>query len=466
MLAVVLGAVLFSRAIRPVSGIALALFAVLIVDPLAVLSFGFWLSFGAVTALLYSLGQRPGAQRHWRQWGRAQWAVALGLLPLLLLLFGRASLIAPLVNLVAVPLFSLVLLPGVLIASFLGLVTGLEQPLIALATLLEWGFDLLHAASGWSWATTTVSLRPIWVWAAAFSGAVLLLAPRGLPGRWLGLVLLLSVPMERPEAPGPGEVRFTLLDVGQGLAAVVRTSRHTLVYDTGPRFPSGFNTGSAVVLPYLRSQGIGRIDTLVVSHADQDHAGGLAGLKGRIPIDRVLSGEADRIASDSALPCIAGTVWHWDGVDFGILHPVDAELEGNDSSCVLRVSTGDTSVLLTGDIGASVEADLEAAQHERLRSTILVAAHHGSDTSTSTEFLQAVAPRYVLYGVGFANRFGFPSLAVRERVAGFGAQQVSTARTGAIAFRLRADGLEGPWLRRRDERRLWTHRFPETDRPF
>jgi competence protein ComEC len=175
-------------------------------------------------------------------------------------------------------------------------------------------------------------------------------------------------------------------------------------------------------------------------------------------VDRILSGEADRIASDAALPCRAGMGWHWDGVYFEILHPVGAGLEGNDSSCVLRVSTGGASVLLTGDIGAGVEADLVAAQPERLRSTILVAAHHGSGSSTSRVFLEAVAPRYVLYGAGFANRFGVPALAVRERLAASGAEQIETARTGAIAFWLCADGLEGPQLSRRDERRLWTHR--------
>lgn len=463
MLSVVLGAVLFSRTIRPASGIALALVGVLIADPLAVLAYGFWLSFGAVAALLYALGRRPGEGRRWRQWGRAQWAVALGLLPLLLLSFGRASLIAPAVNLVAVPLFSLVLLPGVLIASLLGLVPGLEQPLVVSAGLLEWGFELLDAASRRTWATVNLSWRPAWVWIAAFAGAVLLLAPRGLPGRWLGLILLLALPLVRPPAPDRGEARFTLLDVGQGLAAVVRTGGHTLVYDTGPRFPSGFNTGDAVVLPYLRHEGIGRIDLLVISHGDRDHAGGFAGLSGRVPVDRILGGEADEIPGGSAIPCRAGATWSWDGVDFELLHPFDTGLEGNDSSCVLRVSTGGASVLLTGDISEKVESDLVAERPEHLRSSVLVAAHHGSNTSTGAGFLEAVAPLYVLYGAGFANRFGFPSEAVRGRVAAFGAEQMNTARTGAIAFRLRAAGLEGPWTYRKEDGRLWSHRIDEAD---
>jgi competence protein ComEC len=466
MLAVVLGAVVFSRTIRPASGIVLALIGVLIADPLAVLAYGFWLSFGAVAALLYALGRRLETGAPWRQWGKAQWAVALGLLPLLLLSFGSVSLIAPAVNLIAVPLFSLVLLPGVLIASLLAMVPGLEQPLVVSARLLEWGFELLDVASGWTWATATLSWRPAWVWTAAFAGAVLLLAPRGLPGRWLGLVLLSTLPLVRPAAPDRGEARFTLLDVGQGLAAVVRTGRHTLVYDTGPRFPSGFNTGNAVVLPYLRHEGIGRIDTLVISHGDRDHAGGLAGFIGKVRVDRILGGEADQIPGGAAMPCRAAATWSWDGVVFEVLHPFDAGLEGNDSSCVLRVSTDGASVLLTGDVSMGVEVDLVAERPERLRSSVLVAAHHGSNTSTGAEFLEAVAPLYVLYGAGFANRFGFPAEAVQERVDAFGAEQISTAHTGAIVFRLGASELEGPWMYRREEGRLWTHRGTGADGPF
>ena len=470
MLAVVLGAVLSSRTIRPASGIVLALVGVLILDPRAVLSYGFWLSFGAVAALLYALGQRLAVDGLWSKWGRAQWAVALGLLPLLLLLFGRASLIAPAVNLIAIPLFSLVLLPAVLVASLIGLIPGLELPLVLTAQVLEWGFGLLEAVSGWTWAATTVPWHPGWVWVAAFSGSALLLAPRGLPGRWLGLVLLLPLASVRPPAPGYGEAKFTLLDVGQGLAAVVRTSRHALVYDTGPRFRSGFNTGDAVVRPYLNHEGIGRIDVLVISHGDRDHAGGYSGLNGKISIARILAGEPREIPGRTAARCLAGERWSWDGVDFEILHPPTVGREGNNSSCVLRVSTrgadASASVLLTGDIEADVEGVLVAEQPERLESNILVAGHHGSNTSTSTAFLEAVAPRFVLYAAGFANRFGFPSDAVRERVRVQGAVQLDTGSAGAIVFRLRAAGIEGPWTYRGEKRRLWMHRTQEAGASF
>ncbi len=456
MVAVVLGSVLFSRTLRPATGLVVALVAVLVLDPRAVLSYGFWLSFGAVAALLYALGRRLSGGGWWNRWGRAQWAVALGLLPMLLLLFGRASLIAPVLNLIAVPLFSVLVLPAVLVASLLSLVPGLELPLVLTAHALAWAFGLLQGAATWSWSMTTVTGRPLWVWAAVFAGAWLLLAPRGLPGRWLGLVLLLPLPLVRPPTPAAGEAELTLLDVGQGLSAVVRTRHHTLVYDTGPAFSSGFNTGSAVVLPFLRESGVERIDTLVLSHGDRDHVGGFAGISGAIPIGRVLSGERARLPAAHAEACRAGQGWFWDGVRYDVLHPASAAaVRGNDSSCVLRVATPGASVLLTGDIGGAVEARLAVDAGSALRSTILVAAHHGSASSTTDNFLQAVAPSYVLYATGYADRFGFPTAVVRKRVAKHGAQDLDTAHTGAISFRLRPDGLSGPFLYRRDHRHIW-----------
>jgi len=465
MLAVVLGALLWARTVRPAAGLTLALVGVLLLDPGAVLSYGFWLSFGAVAVLLYTFGRRLPASGIWHRWGRAQWAVALGLLPVLLLFFGRASLIAPLVNLVAVPLFSLVLLPAVLVATPLSLVPGLEGVLIWTAWVMDWGFGLLEAASAWPWAATDLSGRPAWVWLAACAGTILLLAPRGLPGRWPGLVLLLPLALVRPPLPGYGEARFTLLDVGQGLSAVVRTRSHTLIYDLGPSFASGFNTGDAVVMPFLREQGAARADLLILSHADRDHSGGFRGLRGKIPIARVLSGEPGELPEAGASPCRAGEDWTWDGVSFELLHPADGGHSGNDSSCVLRVSTPGASVLLPGDIERGIEEVLAAERRGTLRSTILVAAHHGSATSTSKVFLEAVAPRFVLYSSGFGNHFGFPAQSVRDRVASLGATELDTARLGAVEFRLAPDGLGGPITQRDRDRRLWTH-VPDRSAPF
>ncbi|MBK5963198.1 DNA internalization-related competence protein ComEC/Rec2 [Thiocystis minor] len=458
MLAVVLGAFFWRRTLRPYHALTLALVGVLALDPGAVLSYGFWLSFAAVALLLFNLGQRLPSRDLWTRWGRAQWAVTIGLLPLLLSMFGRVSLIAPLVNLVAVPLFSL-LLPLVLIASLASLIPGFAWPLILTAELLGWCLDGLAWLATLPWAAATFPAPLPWVWGVSAIGVMLLLAPRGLPGRWLGLVLLLPLVAIRPPGPAPGEVWFTLLDVGQGLAAVARTGEGTLVYDTGPGFTSGFNTGSAVVAPFLLAQGIDRIDRLVVSHADRDHTGGLLGLAERIAFDHLQSGETTELDLPGATSCQAGDGWTWSGVSFLFLHPEDGGARGNNASCVLRIETGGRSILLTGDVEQGVERRLVERLGSKLRSDILVAGHHGSATSTSGEFLHAVAPGLVLFSAGYANHFGFPARMVRARVAGQGIGAFNTAIEGAVEIRLGAGGtIVGPRGWREQAGRLWTHR--------
>lgn len=493
MLAVVLVAIVAGRTLRASSALMLALAAVLLIDPAAVLDYGFWLSFGAVAVLLYALGWRLGPPGWIARWGAAQWAVALGLLPLLIAFFGRASLIAPLVNLIAVPLFGL-LLPMILLASLAFLLTGWALPLLAVDWLLSHGYSLLANAASLPWASMTLGGRPDWVWGIAGLGTLLLLAPRGLPGRWLGVVLLVPLVLMRPPGPAPGELEVTLLDVGQGLAAVIRTHRHTLVYDTGPGFRSGFNTGEAVIAPYLQHLGIGRIDLLMISHADQDHAGGLQGLLALVTAERIFSGEPDRIKAtigpliqeepsnplqakkrqehsnqsgdqsddeSQALhiePCRRGQRWHWDGVDFAILHPSKGAETGNNSSCVLRISIGETALLWPGDAEASVEQQLSQRDGELLTSAVLVAGHHGSASSTTEGFLQAVSPQLVLFTMGWKNRYGFPAESVRERVVASGAASLDTASAGAIQLRVdRQAGLSVTGLYRQQADRLWRH---------
>ena len=461
MLAVILVALLWGRTTRLWTGLAVALAGVLLLDPVGALSYGLWLSFAAVAALILGLGNRLPATDIWGRWGRAQWVVALGLLPLLFLLFGRTSLISPAVNLLAVPLFGL-LMPLVLVAALLALVPGLELPWIWMADLIAWLLEGLTVLAGWPWAAVSLSARPTWAWAAAFGGALVLLAPRGLPGRWLGLPLLLPLAVLRPATPATGEAWFQLLDVGQGLAAVVQTANRVLVFDVGPAFAGGFNTGEAVVAPYLRETGVDRIDTLILSHGDLDHAGGLAGLAAALPIGRILTGEPQAFEVSAGVggagprpeACRAGQGWEWDGVEFAVLHPDAAGLDGNDASCVLRVATPGASLLLTGDLGQAGERRL--VRDRPLITSLLVAGHHGSNTSTSREWLRAARPRWVLYSSGFANRYGFPAAAVRQRVAASGAAELNTAETGAIGFVLSPTGLSGPDLYRAQHRRLWS----------
>jgi competence protein ComEC len=434
MLGVVLVALLWSRTPRPWTGLTFALAAVLLLEPTEALSFGLWLSFGGVAALIYGLGNRLALEGLWRRWGQAQWVATLGFLPLMLLLFSRASVVSPLVNLVAIPLFGL-LLPLVLIAAALAIdhrdrhTPRLDRRPAGLA--VGWPDGDLGLALGLGGYLGAAGLG---LGGGLRRGPAATGAP-GIPGRWLGLPLLLPLGLLTPPAPATGEAWLRLLDVGQGLSAVIRTAHHVLVFDTGPAFLGGFNTGEAVVVPYLRDQGVSRIDTLVLSHGDQDHVGGFAGLAAQMPIDRILAGEPGDLADPRAEPCLAGQGWTWDGVDFAVLYPAQAGLEGNESSCVLRVATQGASLLVPGDLGQAPERQL--ARGGGLATTLLVAGHHGSNTSSSREFLAAVAPAWVLYASGFANRYGFPSAPGAR--AGGRRRRPGTEHGGGRGHRFRPD---------------------------
>lgn len=274
---------------------------------------------------------------------------------------------------------------------------------------------------------------------------------------------MLPLVAARPATPGWGEVWFSLLDVGQGQAAVVETLDGILVYDAGPAYPGGFDTGAMMVAPFLRSRGIERIDRLVVSHADRDHAGGAAGLLALVPADDILTGEPARLKLAGAQPCLAGETWVWSGVAFRLLHPKPAELaaglKGNEASCVLEIRTADQAILLTGDVGARTEERLAEHLGADWRVTVLIAGHHGSATSTSARLLDAARPEWVLFSSGYANQFGFPARAVRERLAARGIPTLNTALDGAIRFRLGPNGwIEAPQGWRTHAGRLWTHR--------
>lgn len=465
MVAVVMAALFWQRAARPGRTLSLALVAVLVLDPLAVLAPGFWLSFGAVATILYAMSGRLGRGPWFKQWGRVQWVIALGLFPALVIFFQQASLVAPLANLAAVPAVSFVIVPLVLVGAVL--LFPLPWAGKALLTLAAEAMDLLWQGLVW------LSQLPFATWAgsastpalaAAVLGMLVLLAPRGLAGRWIGGVLCLPLLLTDAPRPASGQAWFTLLDVGQGLAAVVRTREHVLVYDTGPRFSASFDTGAAVVVPFLRREGIQQLDRLVISHGDNDHRGGAASLLQAYPTGTVLSADPGRIEAVAARPCTAGERWSWDGVSFAFLHPPadPAWAAGNDRSCVLRVEAGKDVLLLTGDIERAAEWRLLGSA-EPLTADVLVAPHHGSETSSGREFVAAVDARYALFPVGYRNRWDFPRPAVVERYRERGSVLLDSARHGAIGFRLgAAEGLGAPSLHRPDTRRYW-HREPIPD---
>jgi competence protein ComEC len=458
MLAVALGGLFLRRRSSPSVLLAVALLAVLLVDPLAVMSPGFWLSFAAVAVILYTVAGT--SVQGWKErlvaWGRLQWAIAAGLLPLLLLLFQQVSLSGPFANLVAIPVVELLVIP----ATLLGVAGSFFLPdsltawpflLAAKALAILWPLlELLAQLEGAQW---TQHNPPLWTLGAALVGVLLLLAPRGIPARWLGLAWLLPMFLVRPPLPAPGEARVTLLDVGQGLAVVVQTAGHTLVYDTGARLSARFDAGRAVVVPFLRHAGVMRVDTLIVSHGDNDHIGGSASLLAALPVTRVLSSVPERLPN--AETCQSGQAWEWDGVRFVMLHPqTDTQLAGNNRCCVLRIETRSGQALLPGDIAAKAEYELLARATEQLRVDVLVVPHHGSKTSSTQAFVDAVRPQVALLPVGYRNRYHHPHPLVEARYRERGILLADSASAGAITVELGGPGL--PLQRYREtQRRYW-----------
>ena len=433
--------------------LCLALLLVLLLDPWAVLAPGFWLSFGAVAVILYvATGRLRLRQEEVRgqslvQWGRVQWAITIALAPLLLVWFQQVSLVSPLANAVAIPVVSLVVTPLALAGSVLPLDFILELAHAVMAVqmwLLEWCDRLplavwqQHAPAGW-----TVAL--------ALAGCAWLLLPGGVPSRWLGLTLLLPMLAVTPPAPAHGAAWITVLDVGQGLAVFVQTERHALLYDTGPAFSPDADSGTRVVLPYLRAAGIARLDAMVLSHDDNDHAGGAVSVLSGLPVGVLyssLSASHPIMLAAPAYrpPCTAGQDWNWDGVRFDMLHPTagsyaDAGIKSNDRSCVLKVSGAHGTLLLTGDIESRSEAELLERSRKELRADVLVVPHHGSRTSSTQEFITAVQPSWSILSVGYRNRFGHPKAEVVERSRAGGAQLARTDSAGAVLVRLEPGGV-------------------------
>ena len=362
-------------------------------------------------------------------------AIGLVLAPVLLAHGLGVPWLQVLVNLVAVPVFSLLVVPPALVGGLLiglspGTGTTLLQPVAALTDVV---LEVLAGVDPGAAAVFSIARPGPAAVLLGLAGVGLALLPRGLPGRHLAplLVLPLLLGPPRQDPPRPGEYRVHVLDVGQGLASLVETAGHLLVYDVGPRFPSGFETGSAVVVPFVRELGRRRIDLAVLSHADTDHAGGAEGLLAAFPDTPVLAGEPAR----GQHPCTAGDRWTWDGVVFEVLHPPPGHsLAGNDASCVIRVENGAGATLLTGDIEASSERRLVQQRPAALRGDLLLAPHHGSATSSSESFVEATSPRLVVFAAGYRNRYGFPHPLVAARWRRAGARLLNTAASGQLSF--------------------------------
>ncbi len=520
MVAILVTALLSGRSAAPSYVLTWALAVIVTLDPWAVVTPGLWLSFGAVAALVMagrrhrtsvtrearrasreasreswesraSAAAEPQRRGRWHLWAvamgerlgqaaRAQYAVTIGLIPLSLAWFGAVPLLGPLANAVAIPVMTLIVTPLAL-ASLL-LPHALAQWTLAAAHIVVvWLADWLGTLAAFPWAVWRVAVAPAWVQAAAVGGVIAILTPlpmwmRGWRAACAGIRLagfaLLSPACFATSPPlDEGEFRVTMLDVGQGNAVLVETAKHALLFDAGPPLGPRTDAGQRVIVPYLRAHGIRQLDRLVVSHAHDDHFGGAESVLRAYPQAQLLSslpsGHRVRRAAERHQTCLAGQRWTWDGVSFQFLHPDTPALrEGwlgrmgpNGVSCVLKVANARHSALLAADVEAPQETTMLARFGSALRADILLAPHHGSQTSSTPAFVQAVAPRHVVFQTGYRNRFRHPRPPVVARYQAAGAALWSNPTHGGVRFTATARGIEAASYRER-HRRYWHAEAP------
>ncbi len=431
--------------------------AVLLValDPLAVTSAGFWLSFAAVAALLGLLELRAAPLAWARAFVRAQAAVTVVLAPVLLGAFGVVSLVGPFVNAVAIPLFSCVLLPLTLGGiALMPLPGGLADALwLGFGRLLDRLWPWLLAAGQGEYAALSPPAAPGWLLLLTLAAALaaVVLPARGL--RALAAVLLCTSLWRPAPAPANGGFELTVLDVGHGLASVVRTATHVLVFDTGPRWQGGGSAARVSLIPYLRRLGVRRLDLLLVSHADNDHAGGVEDLLRSVPVQRAIGDAGSRWSWPG---CAAGQRWSWDGVDFTVVHPPRAgSWHGNDGSCALRIAGAGGAALLLADPERRAE---RAMLSQRIAADVVIVPHHGSASSSSTDLVAAVGARSALVSAGHGNRWGLPRDDVVARWRAAGARVETTASGGALRVDFVPGAGPGPVRAHRLAVRRWWQR--------
>jgi competence protein ComEC len=366
---------------------------------------------------------------------QTQWRINLGLLPITAVFFHRINWLGFLVNLWAVPWFSLAVMPFVLAGlALMWLIPNLAWELFYIGhvclLVLWYGLEAMTSMAG---LNMTIPHLPTWCIISVILGVAWLLSRVSIKSKPLAMLLMLPVLLPGHSNLQHGQFELDLLDVGQGLSAVVITKHHTLVYDTGPKFSTGFNTGQAVVVPYLTYRDRLAVDTLIISHGDSDHIGGSVPVLEKTEVGEILTSVPSRFyQQDHVARCKQGQSWYWDGVLFKVLAPKGKSKGNNDGSCVLKIGQGRNSAIIPGDIEKDGEQSLVDDTGNQLEAGVLVAPHHGSNTSSTTPFIHHVKPEWVLFPTGFLNRFGFPKSAVVDRYANIASNKANTADAGRI----------------------------------
>jgi len=461
MLATVAFSLFLSRSVAASQILAAALLVVVLLDPWAVLSPGFWLSFGAVGLILY-VSANHIARPHWLvEYGRVQWAMMIGLIPPLLAMFQQISLVSPVANAFAIPLVEFVVVPITLLGALIPFDWILQLAHFSMwlcMVALEWLNQLPDAV----W---TQHAPPAWTILLGMAGVLWCLLPRGFPARWLGLLMALPMFLILPAQPPPGILHMVIFDVGQGMATVAQTRSHALLDDTGPGYSGEADSGNRILVPSLRAQGIAQLDELILTHDDTDHTGGALSVMQAMPIDLLSSSLPDDspilLQSNNHRRCADGQNWDWDGIRFEVIHPAVAsyaedKVSKNNRGCTLRISVGKHSVLLAADIEKASEARLLQLHPDKLPSTLLLVPHHGSKTSSTQAFVDAVHPRYAVFAAGYRNKFGHPKAEVVERYRAAGSELLRSDEDGAIVIDMDAENFSVERYRK-THARYWTH---------
>ena len=486
-------ALIFGKNLAISRALAMALLVVVLIDPWAVAAPGFWLSFGAVAIIAYVTVGRLKPMSSFKTALHTQWAITLGLLPLLIFMFGQASIISPIANAFAIPVISLLVVPISILGSILPLDFILQFAHFILQACMQ-GLSYLSNLPTWQQAAP-----PMWALLLAIFGVLWLLLPRGFPQRWLGLILLLPLFLLQPPTMATGAMRATVLDVGQGLSVVIQTKNHTFLYDAGPSFSAQSDAGSRIIVPFLRGQGVKKLDGFVVSHNDNDHSGGAASVLAQLPVGWLAS--SFNLVSDvlpkKTIECFAGQNWVWDKVKFEVLYPSlasyqNVNIKDNNRSCVVKVTSQFGSILLTGDIEKEAENALlnsvinndslsannhaasgdaifsrnnsslksDGLQSDGLQSDVLIVPHHGSKTSSTRQFVQAVGAKHSIFTVGYLNRFKHPKPLIEKRFEESGALTYRSDFDGALTINFTDKNSIGISALRQSQPRYWHDRYP------
>ena len=476
MLATVAVAWLFRSRVSAATSLALAAAVVCLIDPWAVLAPGFWLSYGAVAAILWVVQGRPtysaraGVRPILKAAVRVQIAVTLALVPATVLLFHQLSIVSPLANAAAIPTVSWAVTPlaliGAALATFPAPISLLAEPVLSAADAI---FAILVTLLGWGasfeWANVPVATPPLALVALAGAGVFWLLAPPGWPCRAVGAAAILPMFVWPATRPIDNEVWVTALDVGQGSALLVETRTQAWLYDAGPRYSADTDAGERLILPYLRHRGIGSLDGLIVSHLDNDHSGGAASVLRGIPVRRVISSIASAHpvlnARADVERCVAGMQWNTGVLNFAVLHPTASDYETkrptNSMSCVVLITSGATSLLLTGDVPLSDETAI-IGREPKLRAKWMSVPHHGSRSSSSAQLLDTLSPGFAVAQAGYRNRFRHPDPDIVARYRIRGIPFFRTDHAGALQWRFASDGSITVAASRQTQARYWHNR--------